>query len=90
MVLQCRKSIPMLSLFDVSFQSDCIFIKPCQITLSISITMLSGTASPIQCLFHVFFYTKSVIVEITYLTFSQGIPLFCQNQMSFKTLAILF
>ena len=90
MVLQCRKSIPMLGLFDVSLHSDCIFIKPCQFTLSISIAMLSGTASPIQCLFQVFFYTKSVIVEITYLTFSQGIPLFCQNQMSFKTLAILF
>ena len=90
MALQCRKSIPMLSLFDASLHSDFIFIKPCQITLSISIAMLSGTASPIQCLFQVFFYTKSVIVEITYLTFSQGIPLFCQNQMSFKTLAILF
>ena len=90
MVLQRRKSIPMFSLFDVSLHSDCIFIKPCQIILSISITMLSGTASPIQCLFHVFFYTKSVIVEITYLTFSQGIPLLGQNQMSFKALVILF
>ena len=90
MALQCRKSIPMLSLFDVSLHSDCIFIKPCQIALSISITMLSGAASPIQCLFRVFFYTKSVIVEITYLTFSKGIPLLCQNQMSFKALVILF
>ena len=74
MALQCRKSIPILGLFDVSLHSDCIFIKPCQIELSISITMLSGTTSPIQCLFQVFFCTKSVIVEITYLTFSQGIP----------------
>ena len=90
MVLQCRKSIPMLGLFDVSLHSDCIFIKPCQITLSISITVFSGTASPIQCLFQVFFHAKPVIVEITYLAFSQGIPLLCQNQMSFKTLAILF
>ena len=90
MALQCRKSIPMLSLFDVSLHSDCIFVKPSQIALSVSITMLSGAASPIQCLFQVFFYTKSVIVEIPYLTFSQGIPLLCQNQMSFKTLAILF
>ena len=47
MTLQCRKSIPMLSLFDISFYSDCIFIKLCQIVLSISITMLCGTASPI-------------------------------------------
>ena len=90
MALQCRKSIPMLNLFDVSLHSDCIFVKPRQITLSISITMLSGTASPIQCLFQVFLYTKSFIVEITYLAFSQGIPLICQNQMSFKTLIILF
>ena len=90
MALQRSKSIPMLSLFDVSLHSDCIFIKPCQIALSISITMLSGAASPIQCLFRVFFYTKSVIVEITYLTFSQGIPLLCQNRMSFKALVILF
>ncbi len=80
----------MLNLFDVSLHSDCIFVKPRQITLSISITMLSGTASPIQCLFQVFLYTKSFIVEITYLAFSQGIPLICQNQMSFKTLIILF
>ena len=48
--------------------------------LSISIAMLNSTASPIQRLFQVFFCTKSVIVEITYLTFSQGIPLLCQNQ----------
>ena len=47
MVLQCRKSIPMLSLFDVSLYSDRIFIKLCQIVLSISIPMLCGTASPI-------------------------------------------
>ena len=47
MVLQCSKSIPMLSLFDISFYSDCIFIKLCQIVLTISITMLCGTASPI-------------------------------------------
>ena len=47
MALQCRKSIPMLSLFDISFHSDCIFIKLCQIVLTISITMLCGTASPI-------------------------------------------
>ena len=90
MALQRRKPIPMLSLFDVSLHSDCIFIKPCQITLPISITMLSGAASPIQRLFQVFFYTKSVIVEVTYLTFSQGIPLLCQNPMSFKALVILF
>ena len=90
MVLQCRKSIPMLSLFDVSLHSNRIFIKPCQITLAISITVLSGTASPIQCLFQIFFHTKSVIVEITYLTFSQGVSLLCQNQMSFKALVILF
>ena len=37
----------MLSLFDISFYSDCIFIKLCQIVLPISITMLCGTASPI-------------------------------------------
>ena len=37
----------MLSLFDISFYSDCIFIKLRQIVLSISITMLCGTASPI-------------------------------------------
>ncbi len=37
----------MLSLFDVSFYTDCIFIKLCQIVLSISITMLCGAASPI-------------------------------------------
>ena len=90
MALQCRKSIPMLSLFDVSLHSDCIFIKPCQITLTISITMLGGTASPIQCLFQIFLYTKPIIVEITYLTFSKGRPLLCQNQMSFKALVILF
>lgn len=90
MVLQCRKSIPMLSLLDILLHSDCILIKPCQIALSISIAMLCGTASPIQCLFQVFFYTKSVIVKITYLTFRQGIPLLCQNQMSFKTFVILF
>ena len=47
MVLQCSKSIPMLSLFDISFYSDCTFIKLCQIVLTISITMLCGTASPI-------------------------------------------
>lgn len=47
MALQCRKSIPMLSLFDISFYSDCIFIKLCQIVLTISITMFCGTASPI-------------------------------------------
>ena len=70
MVLPCRKAVPMLGLFDVSLHSDCVFIKPRQITLSISITMLSGTASPIQRLFQVFFYTKPIIVEITYLTFS--------------------
>ena len=46
-VLQCSKSIPMPSLFDISFYSDCIFIKLCQIVLTISITMLCGTASPI-------------------------------------------
>ena len=90
MVLQCRKPIPMLGLFDVSLHSDCIFIKPRQITLSISITMLGGAASPIQCLFQISFYAKPAIVEITYLTFSKGIPLLCQNQMSFKALVILF
>ena len=37
----------MPSLFDISFYTDCIFIKPCQITLGISITVLCGTASPI-------------------------------------------
>ena len=90
MALQCSKSIPMLSLFDVSLHSDCFFVKPCKVALSVSITMLSGTASPIQCLFHVFFYTKSVIVEITYLTFSKGIALLCQYQMTFKAFVILF
>jgi len=37
----------MLSLFDISLYSACIFIKLCQIVLSISITMLCGTTSPI-------------------------------------------
>ena len=90
MVLQCGKSIPMLSLLDVSLHSDCFFVKPCQVALSVSIAMLSGAASPIQCLFHVFFYTKSVIVEITYLTFSKRIALLRQHQMTFKAFVILF
>ena len=80
----------MLSLFDISFHSDCIFIKLCQIVLSISITMLCGTASPIQCFFQVLFNTKSLVIEIAYLTFSKGIALLRQYQMTFKAFVILF
>ena len=80
----------MLSLFDVSFYADCIFIKLRQIALTISITMLCGAARPIQCFFQVLFNTKSLIIEIAYLTFSKGIALLRQYQMTFKAFVILF
>ena len=80
----------MLRLFDVLFDPDSLFIKPSQIALSISIAMLCCTPSPIQCFRQVFFNAKTTIIKVAYLAFSKGISPFCQNQMPFEALIILF
>lgn len=40
--------------------------------------------------YKVLFNTKSLVIEIAYLTFSKGIALLCQYQMTFKAFVILF
>ena len=76
----------MLSLFDISFHSDCIFIKLCQIVLSISITMLCGTLRPVKRLIRVLLHTDPVIEKVAHLTFGKGIALLSKFHVSFKAL----
>lgn len=90
MVLQRRKAIPMLRLFHVLFDPDSLFVKPCQIALSISVTMLCCAPSPIQCFRQVFFNAETTIIEVANLAFSKGISSLRQDQMAFEAFIILF
>lgn len=89
MVLQSCLLIPEFCLFPILFHTNGFFVEPGKVILTVTVTVLRSPARPIDSFFQVFFYSQTLIVEISHLAFRKRIALSGKGQMSLETFFIL-
>nr|WP_305115146.1 hypothetical protein [uncultured Acetatifactor sp.] len=88
-ILQGCLSIPKDRLLHIPLHAHGILVKPGEIILAVTISVVGGSASPINRFFKVFLCAQTVVIEIPDLTLGQRIALPGESQMPLKAFLVL-